>query len=85
MPTTGGRHASASDHQAFEGSVRWILAVPALVALLTSLLLPATAFAAGSISGLSIAPSQVTGGASVQGTVTLAFPDPGADGGPALV
>jgi hypothetical protein len=57
-------------------SVRQIVAVPALAALLIALLLPGTALAVGTIGALSIAPSQVTGGASVQGTVSLAFADP---------
>jgi hypothetical protein len=41
------------------------------------LALPAGAMASGSVSGLEINPSLLTGGASATGTVTLAFPDPG--------
>jgi hypothetical protein len=41
------------------------------------LALPAGAMASGTISGLEINPSLLTGGASATGTVTLAFPDPG--------
>jgi hypothetical protein len=48
----------------------------ALVTMAVAVLLPAGASAAGSISALSVDPSQVTGGATATGTVTLAFPDP---------
>jgi hypothetical protein len=41
------------------------------------LALPAGAMASGTISGLEINPSLLTGGASATGLVTLAFPDPG--------
>lgn len=41
------------------------------------LALPSGALASGTISGLEINPSVVTGGASATGLVTLAFPDPG--------
>jgi hypothetical protein len=50
-----------------------ILAVVSATAAL--LLLPSGALAGGSISALSVDPSQVSGGAQAQGTVTVAFPD----------
>jgi len=52
--------------------------VAALLAMAALLALPAGALAAGSISSLSIDPSQVRDGATATGTVTLAFPDPDA-------
>ena len=51
-----------------------LLSLSMLGALLA---LPAGAMASGSVSGLEINPSLLTGGASATGTVTLAFPDPG--------
>src|SRR5439155_2490278 len=53
------------------------LAVLAAVSATAALLVvPAGASAAGIISSLSLSPDSVRGGASSQGTVTLAFPDP---------
>jgi hypothetical protein len=49
----------------------------ALAAIAALLVLPTGALAAGSISSLSVDPSQVRDGATATGTVTLAFPDPG--------
>ncbi len=51
----------------------WILASLAATALLA---FPGGAAAAGVISSLSVSPDAVRDGASSQGTVTLAFPDP---------
>lgn len=52
-------------------------AVLTLVCALAGLLVaPGAALAAGVISSLSISPDAVRDGASAQGTVTLAFPDP---------
>jgi hypothetical protein len=50
----------------------------ALAAMAAMLALPTGALAAGSISALSVDPSQVRDGATATGTVTLAFPDPDA-------
>jgi hypothetical protein len=47
-----------------------------LVTLATLLAAPASSQAAGMISALSVAPSQVNNGASATGTVSLAFADP---------
>jgi hypothetical protein len=48
----------------------------ALLVIGAVLALPSGALASGTISGLEINPSLVTGGASATGLVTLAFPDP---------
>jgi hypothetical protein len=50
----------------------------ALAVMAAMLALPTGALAAGSISALSVDPSQVRDGATATGTVTLAFPDPDA-------
>ena len=57
--------------------MRRLVLLVALSATAALLALPTGALAAGSISGLSVDPSQVSGGATSTGTVTLAFPDPG--------
>lgn len=52
------------------------LCLPVILSVLGALLvLPGTASAAGVIGSLSVEPSMVSGGATAQGTVTLAFPD----------
>src|SRR5262245_40912665 len=53
-----------------------LAAVVALGVVATLLVAPATSQAAGIISSLTVAPSQVNNGASATGTVSLAFPDP---------
>jgi hypothetical protein len=57
--------------------MRRLALLVALSATAALLALPAGALAEGSISALSVDPSQVSGGATSTGTVTLAFPDPG--------
>jgi hypothetical protein len=57
--------------------MRRLALLAALSAMAVPLALPAGALAEGSISALSVDPSQVSGGAKSTGTVTLAFPDPG--------
>jgi hypothetical protein len=57
--------------------MRRLALLAALSAMVALLALPAGALAEGSISALSVDPSQVSGGAKSTGTVTLAFPDPG--------
>jgi hypothetical protein len=56
--------------------MRRICVLAAISATAVLLLLPGGASAAGSISSLSVDPSQVRDGATATGTVTLAFPDP---------
>src|SRR4051812_24107044 len=58
--------------------MRRLALMAAVSAAAVVLLLPSGAAAAGSISSLSIDPSMVRDGATATGTVTLAFPDPGA-------
>jgi hypothetical protein len=57
--------------------MRRLIVLLSLSILGAVLALPAGAMASGTISGLEINPSLLTGGASATGTVTLAFPDPG--------
>jgi hypothetical protein len=58
-------------------NVRTVFAiVVALGVVATPLVAPATSQAEGSISSLTVAPSQVNNGASATGTVSLAFADP---------
>jgi hypothetical protein len=57
--------------------VRRLILLLSLSILGAILALPSGALASGTISGLEINPSLLTGGASATGTVTLAFADPG--------
>jgi hypothetical protein len=57
--------------------MRRLALLAALSAMAALLALPGGALAEGSISALSVDPSQVRDGATATGTVTLAFPDPG--------
>ena len=57
--------------------MRRLTILAAVSATVLLLLLPGGAAGAGTISSLSVAPDSVRGGASSQGTVTLAFADPG--------
>jgi hypothetical protein len=57
--------------------VRRLSLLLSLSILAAMVALPSGAMASGTISGLEINPSLLTGGASATGTVTLAFADPG--------
>jgi hypothetical protein len=57
--------------------VRRLCLIACLSVVGAVLALPAGAMASGTISGLEINPSIVTGGGTATGLVTLAFPDPG--------
>ena len=58
--------------------MRRLALLAAVSATAVLLLIPSGSSAAGSISSLSIDPSQVRDGATATGTVTLAFPSDGA-------
>jgi hypothetical protein len=56
--------------------MRRAVIIAILAAAAVALAAPGSALAAGEISSLSVSPDAVRDGASSQGTVTLAFPDP---------